>query len=413
MGNGIRWLGGFIKVKLTGYSPERFFNLCRAKGMEIWNLTCRNQEYAFFISLKDFRQIRPLARKAKVRLRIQSRKGLPFFLQRNRRRKGFAAGMCLFFLLLYSMSLFIWDIQIEGNLQYTDETLMDFLGEQGVRLGMLKAGVDSQNIERALRDTFPDISWTASRVSGTRLLISIRENQVDSQPPAEDEGPRDLVASRAGVVTKVVVRQGTVQVKAGDQVEAGQVLISGQVPIVNDSQEVTAVHNVAADGEVTALTDYQFSESFPLLHPVQRETGKEKKGLSVKIGSFSFVFLPPWKREGNWIYVTDIRQARLFSSFYLPFYWGNIQGKEIETYESFYTKEEMNQKAEGIYQNFIRNLSEKGVQIIQNNVKILEDESVCTVTGSIKASQVISQVQPITEMKETENGKYERSGEHN
>ena len=73
----------------------------------------------------------------------------------------------------------------------------------------------------------------------------------------------------------------------------------------------------------------------------------------------------------------------------------------------------MNQKAEGIYQNFIRNLSEKGVQIIQNNVKILEDESVCTVTGSIKASQVISQVQPITEMKETENGKYERSGEHN
>ena len=109
MGNGIRWLGGFIKVKLTGYSPERFFNLCRAKGMEIWNLTCRNQEYAFFISLKDFRQIRPLARKAKVRLRIQSRKGLPFFYREIGGEKALLLE-CAFFSFFYTVCPFLFGI---------------------------------------------------------------------------------------------------------------------------------------------------------------------------------------------------------------------------------------------------------------------------------------------------------------
>ncbi len=96
---------------------------------------------------------------------------------------------------------------------------------------------------------------------------------------------------------------------------------------------------------------------------------------------------------------------------YLPIYWGIIRGRQVVRYERFYTEDEENLVSEGIYRNFVKNLEEKGVQIIENNVKILEDEAVCRMEGTIKARQPITQVQRITDLEETKELD-EHSGEH-
>ena len=97
----MRWLkqryAGYVRVRLTGRSPERFFNLCRGSGIMLWNLSCGNNEYWFSMMLPDFYRIRPFVRKAGVKVRVQEKLGLPFFLYRNRKRKLFAAGMASFF----------------------------------------------------------------------------------------------------------------------------------------------------------------------------------------------------------------------------------------------------------------------------------------------------------------------------
>ena len=59
----------------------------------------------------------------------------------------------------------------------------------------------------------------------------------------------------------------------------------------------------------------------------------------------------------------------------------------------------------------MKNLSEKGVQIIENNVKILEDGTECQMTGTIQTRESIIQVQRITIPEETEKIN-EHSGEH-
>ena len=407
-----RWVGGYMEMQMTGYSPERFLNLCSARGIEIWDLWHAGEGYGFFMRLKDFRRIRPLARKSGVRLKIRQRMGLPFFLRKNRNRVGFTGGMCLFFVILYSLSLFIWDIQIQGNRRYTYETVTDFLQDREITWGMLKSQLDCQALESALRDYFPEITWAAARISGTRLLISVKENEALSQIPEKQEMPCDVVASKDGIISSIVVRQGIAQVKAGDTVKEGQVLISGEIPIYDDSGQVAAVRYVPADGDVTAVTRYDFSEQFPRIHTVQWETGRRKTGFYLQAGPWSFVFLLPEGEKEQWVYLTETSQAKLFSNFYLPVYWGEIQGKEVEYYESFYTESEMEQVSEGIYQNFVKNLNEKGVQIIQNDVKILEDESVCRMEGTVTALESVTRIQEITELKETENLEYERSGEY-
>lgn len=405
-------LQGFMTVKLTGYSPERFLNLCKANGISVWELVYREGGYEFCMTLDGFRKIRPLVRKSQVRLRIQKRMGLPFFLRKNRKRIGFAAGFCLFFFVLYGMSLFLWDIQVDGNRRYTDEMITNYLQSQGITWGMKKGKIDCDQLEAALRNNFSEITWATARISGTRLLIMVKENEVLSHIPEKDETPCDLVASRPGIIAEIVVRQGKAQVKAGDQVEAGQVLVSGFIPIYDDSGELKSARYVRADADVAAYTEYPFSETFSRLYTAEAETGKEKQGFFFRAGSCQALFLLPSKEEEEWIYMMEEHQGKLFSNFYLPIYWGRISGKEVERYERFYTKEELEQVSEGIYQNFIKNLSEKGVQIIENNVKILEDESMCRMAGTIKTKEPIAQVQQITDLKETEHIEDEHSGEH-
>ena len=59
-----------------------------------------------------------------------------------------------------------------------------------------------------------------------------------------------------------------------------------------------------------------------------------------------------------------------------------------------------------IHKNFLHNLSEKGVHIIENNVKILEDASLCHVEGEIIAEGPMGRPEEISEnlAPKTDNG---------
>ena len=68
----IEWLlhnwEGYVRLRLHGYSPERFLNLCNARGLEVWGLICnRDGDYEFFMTVEGYRRVKPLVRKAQVR----------------------------------------------------------------------------------------------------------------------------------------------------------------------------------------------------------------------------------------------------------------------------------------------------------------------------------------------------------
>lgn len=79
----LTWLNhrffGYLFVEMTGFSPERFFNMCSAHEIEVWDVVHSGHTYRFFITVPGFRKIKPLVRKSKVRLRILKKFGLPFF----------------------------------------------------------------------------------------------------------------------------------------------------------------------------------------------------------------------------------------------------------------------------------------------------------------------------------------------
>lgn len=384
-----RYCRGYVKIYLMGLSPERFFNLCSSAGLEIWNVVSDKPGVSFCMDLSSFFRCRPYVKKAGVRLRVMKRCGLPFFLYRNRRRKLWAAGFLSFFLFLFGLSFFIWDIEYQGNTAYTDNQLEHTLEGLGIRCGMFKSRVSCDVLEESLREEYDGITWVSARVSGTRLYVHIKENEVPMEIVKADETPCDLVADSDAVVRSIVVRSGIPMVKAGDTVTKGQVLVSGRIPITDDAGTEVNSHYVHADADILGVRERIETKVISRLHPSETATGRIRKGLALKAGPVSFVWLLPNFRKTQWNTVTSYRQIELFGDFVLPFHIGLIDSTEVSVSEDFYTEEELSLLASGYEREVMENLMEKGVHIIENDVKILVNGSVCRFTVTLQTEESI------------------------
>lgn len=387
----MRWLKqhytGYVRVRLTGRSPERFFNLCRSSKILLWNIACEKEEYRFFLLLPDFYRIRPFARKAGVRVRIQEKLGLPFFLYRNRKRKLFAVGAASFFLLLFVLSRFIWNISFSGNLLFTDDMLTGQLREIGVCYGMPKRGVDCDRIEEELRSRCSRIVWVSAHVSGTRLQIRIRENETADGIPLREESPRNLVAETAGTVVSILVRAGKAAVQPGDEVEKGQILVEGMLPVTNDSGEVERTLFVRADADIRLRTTKIYREWVPHFQTVRSYTGKMQRGFRLRAGAVDILAMPPLAGKRNWDLTGVSRQIVLFGDFFLPVWTEAITAREYEKVERKRTKTELNDLTKAVHERKLQKLTEKGVQIIENDVKILDNSNGWIICGSMTVEE--------------------------
>ena len=246
-----------------------------------------------------------------------------------------------------------------------------------------------------IRIQFPDIIWVSAEIKGTRLLIRIREN-MDSMPvkeEAQSEEPQDITAAREGVITSVLVRSGVSQIEVGDEVEQGQLLVLGRIDILNDSGEVAGYQYTAADADVYARTTYTYYDEFVLSHEVRHPTGKKRHGFYAKLGgkTISFNLKPGFEHFSA---LNTEYPLKLTENFYLPLAFGSTLYEEYEIYTESYSKAEAKAIAEANLDEFQENLIQKGVQIIENNVKIEVGTNTCMAVGTITAVEEIGSSTP-------------------
>ena len=136
--NVIWYLKGYVRIRVTGYSPERFLNACRYKKIYIWNLKRVRGAYEMNLTIDGFRRLKEIVRKTDTKVLIIQRNGLPFLLHRYRKRYLLFGGILLCMVMMWNLSGYIWNVDIKGNSAYTKETLKRFLASQKVEEGMRK-----------------------------------------------------------------------------------------------------------------------------------------------------------------------------------------------------------------------------------------------------------------------------------
>lgn len=281
------------------------------------------------------------------------------------------------------LSGFIWDIHIEGNQMQTDDVIYDFLAEQDIRHGIRKSSVDCKLLAAEFRKAFDNFIWVSVKIQGTRLLIDVKENTDLTIDEKTDYGPSDLISNVNGTVKEIITRSGTPLVKAGDVIKKGQPLVLGQVAIYDDAGEVSDYQYCAADADIYVETTYRYKQSLSMKYIKKEYTGKEVSGGFLRILNKGFAFTGRRKSEGKFDAIQTEHQLRLFEHFYLPVHWGKIRCREYKLVEKTYTKEEAVRKSQGILDKFLFKNKEKGVQILENNVKIEAGLKNCTAEGII------------------------------
>ena len=398
----IRYIRGYLKIRVTGYYVERFLNACSHREIYIWGLRPVGEGYEMNITIKGFRQLKPVLKKTGTRIVILKRIGLPFFLHKYRNRKMLFSGAVFFFFLIFFLSHFVWGIDISGNSTYTDEVLLKFLKSQDVKGGMRKSEVNCSRIAKDIRKEYGDIIWVSASIKGTKLYIQVKE-QEDSIPVKEEkkeEKATDIVADTDCVITDITVRKGVVQVKRGQQVKKGEVLISGQVPVFNDAKEVTGYQSHKADADIRGTKILAYEEVCSNFHeeksyqtkPLKEQAKKQEYTLTV--GKYRFTLGNIKTTDEQYEVLGVVRQLRLSDSFLLPVM---VTVREVVPYKSEkvgYTEKEQQEILSRQFLKYTEELEKKGVEILGNDVKIYREKDCAKAAGSVKVSIPVGEAKP-------------------
>ncbi len=379
----LKYVKGYLRIRVKGFSPERFMNLCSNRGILLWDIQKDGEVYEMCISLNGFLQLRPIARKTQTKAVVLERYGLPFLAPKLLKRKVFVLGLFLAVGFWIWSSMYIWRIELTGNYQITRDVFDTFLEEQGVSIGMRQDGLDIQELEKRIRRQFPLVTWASARLTGTSLKIDIKENDTPAQTeePAR-AGGTDLVAEFEGTVVSIIVRNGTPKVSIGDTVEKGTVLVDGKIPIYNEDATVREYRYVEADADIVLEHAASFSRRLPFDYVKKVYTGREKQSHYLRVGNRE------WKLPSGqpfFVYDSLTRESRplLFEKLSIPIFWGSRTCREYQDVEFVYTAEEAKTLLTGQFITFLTSLEEKGVQIIEKNVKIETGSTAWVLRGEL------------------------------
>lgn len=156
----IRYLLGYVNISVQGYYIERFLNICISKNLFLWNTKIEKATYAHAnVGVQDFKKLKEVARKTKCRITLNSKHGVPFLMNRYRKRKVFAVLLAMISLFIYLQSRFIWNIEIEGLNRIQEEEILQELSQLGVEIGTLKSNINPKEVINKVRLDRDDIAW--------------------------------------------------------------------------------------------------------------------------------------------------------------------------------------------------------------------------------------------------------------
>lgn len=378
----ICWISGYLLVRMKGQSPERFINLCSNRNIYLWDLRHVDGYYEFHIMVKDYLKLKPIARKTGTIPFIKDRYGFPFLVKRYKNRKGYLLGILLFSVILYILSLYIWDINVLGGYHYTEEAMIKFLRNNNIYAGVLKKNISGQEIEELIRGTFNDIGWVSAEIKGTRLIIKIAETNMPSPAVTATENCH-IIAAKDCIITRIITRTGTPMVEVGSVVKKGDILVSGINTIIGDNDLLIDKKPVIADADVYGRTFYEYKDTFPLNYIEKKYTGNKKKSYSISILLRKINIYKPRIPYTKYDIIGNESMLRLNENFYIPI------SVNVNTYEEYveekrgYSTEEAKAIALNKLNRYIKKLEENDVKIIKNNVKIAINKDSCTASGKI------------------------------
>lgn len=368
----IKYLIGYVRVIVEGYYIERFINICTNNNILIWNLKReKNIRLYLNIGINDFRKLSSICKKTKCRVKIESKHGIPFLLNKYRKRKIFVALLVTIAASIFLSSHYIWNIEIIGEDGYEFENIIQDVNEAGLKVGKIKSKVDTKDVIDKLRLKRDDLAWAGIELKGTNAIVKLVK--ADQSPNIVDESEYcNIVANKSGLVTKISAQNGTAQVKEGDVVQQGTVLIQGIM-----EGKYTEPRYVHATGEIQAKVWYTKSKKFFLNQEETVKTGKEQKKYGIKINNFKIFFPKRLSKFELYDTIENEKKLKLFSNLYFPISVITETHQETIKKPKTYTEEEVIELGKQELEEQLENEISNKENILRKNNKYIPKRRIC------------------------------------
>lgn len=372
-----------VKISVVGENIERFLNICSHHDIKLYDIYKDENVYYASIDPACFFSLKTIAKKADVKIKIISKNGIFFRYLQLKKEYFFILFPIICILILWISSHFLWNVQLNGNISITQDMLRDYLHQNGIYYGMPLKKIPINELKSNIRNEYPQVNWVSVYLEGTTLQIAMKENDNKIYTSDNNEIQENIIAPVSGIVDSILTRKGTALVKPGDEVKEGDILILGSIDIPSEDGSTQNTVSCKADGDISIICNYTINESIPLKYTTKEYTQRKSKRLEIQINNKSYILPSSKVSYLNYDILSEAKEISIFSIFSLPIRIHSKTYYEYNNIENKYTSEQshqiLNLKLEKICETFL----EKGVQIIEKNVKIKTNSVYSTMSGSL------------------------------
>ena len=340
--SGVKFLWGYRKLRCERLHSVRLLNLMMRENIDYFGLERTEEgDISFLILEKEYKILTSILDKTDVKVYSVYCRGVPFVIKAHRNRGGLVLGFIIYLTLIFTSSLFIWDIKVESDTDTPHNVIIKNLETLGCYEGAFVPAIDFENLCIDYVDKYHDFSWISVNLKGTVAYVEIQEKKLHSE---EADTPRNLIASHGGIIEDYSVYEGRSQVEEGNVVKRGDLLVSGIVD--NKDGDFSLCR---ARGEVMAQVDSTLTVEVPYSYQKQIYTGRRFEEKKIRFFDLTFPYFsdkPP--KDISCTSLCERDAAVLFERIELPLSIEKTVYREYTVKDLVYSEEEAKKAAQAL-----------------------------------------------------------------
>lgn len=372
-----------VRVKITGKNVNNYLKRLIANKIDLIDLKYNSHneavvtiKYSDYLKLKTIRSI--------YDVKITNTYGKLRIRNKLKRSYILLSSIILGIALIIFLSNIIFSIEVI----HTNKSVIELVGNELNKNGLKKYTFkkkykDIKKIEdKILNDNKDKLEWISIEIVGTKYVVRIEERKIKNEN--NDNIYQDIVASKSGVIKKIIALSGEKKYEIDNFVSKGDTIIKGAITKPNN--EVILTH---ASGLVYAEVWYQISVEYPYQYKEEILTGNKKniyylKFINKRLELFNFKKYKNFQKEPKILLYNSILPISLIKE----------KQYEVNIIDEIYTTEEVINKAITLAESRLMSSNKKIDKI--EGVSIIKKEEY---DSKIKLDLFISVIEEIGEVK--------------
>ena len=359
---------GTVRLKVSGAQPERILNFCAERGIEFWSSSPgKDFSLTFSAFSSDCAAIMSQSGKNGLEIELLSETGGKKLARSAKRRAVLVVLAAVSITLAAVSSLFLWNIEIEGNDKLSDAQILRVLSECGVDYGAFWPSLSSDEVRSYVVSEMPEIAWMSLNVRSSKAHAVVRER------------------AKSGVIKRMSVLEGESAAAAGSVVAKGDILVRGLMS--SETGDERYVHSMAL---VIADTWYEISAQTPLNEDRKIERGHTDTAFSLVIGKKRINFFSDSRNKyTSCDKINKLRYISLCDVFTLPLGYAIERTTQYETKPMPINEAEAVERLKADLRSELQRRIGDG-QIVSEEYSVSKTEELLTVTLRAQCTENIA-----------------------